>query len=1095
MSDVRVGQFVRSQENTLGVGKVVRREGTTVEVEYFDSIADDGRTIVELPARAVERTQISLQRRCYWLENDRWRVGRVVWQSEDQYGVRVPDSDLDVRVAEDELFVRWDRPIGDPTAVLIAYGNESPHFHSCRQPFVASIAQQRAASRGMHGLLSSVVEVHNHQVEVVRRVLEDPRPRYLLADEVGLGKTIEAGLVIRQYLLDNPAGHVLVIAPPLLRRQWVAELREKFLIDDFEDAVISILSHDNPDSWLGNAADGHGRSRSHRNSGLVVVDEVHNLAALYGSQGQTSQPYERLVELTSAVPRLLLLSATPLLNNELTFLAMLHLLDPEVYRLDDLEGFRQRVRDRRGLANAFFTFNSDAPAFLLKEKLETLRQMFTSDNHLEGLLDAVAGRLAEGASPEVLIKSVAAVRTHISETYRLHRRLLRTRRTETLLRTFPVRGRSRPETIPVPGGASAASLDWLNDWRDYSRASLAEDADDAQRASATRAFVAFADRAASNVELLAAAARFRLYPTLEAAAAAELAGDEQVALQSREVADEERAILERAQDLSAEDEGTRAISASLRKSSRRTVIFTSYTKTAKFLGDRLSADFGDEAIAMHITSDSPGDVETALDRFRNPDDPCRVLVCDRSAEEGRNLQFADAAMHFDLPLWPNRLEQRIGRLDRYGRGERIPSESLQYPSGSIPDSWAQCLHEGFGVFDESIASLQFTVDELLPKLHAALFDNGPAALDGEVAQLPSLLGSERLAVAEQDALDAVETASYDVPLAVALDDVEDLWFQHQVAAEGLLTERHGNLRFHRAIDRSDERFRSYKLTRPGKGASLNSMPLVAWDVLLSRFRSVVDHIGTYSRRSAVGRPGSRLFRVGEPLIDALSDYVRWDDRGQTFALWRLWAGAGDDAAFFRFDYMVEADTGTAASEVADEVGTDLHALQRRADGFLAPTARVAWTDLDGEAVNDASLLAVLEAPYEPGQTDFNLNAERRWALDQLVGSGDWPERCRSARRASEEALRISPDFVDASTEACRDFEAASFQSHLQRELRLAQLDTRQRSSEAAELARTRSLDDAIVLGMREPSVRLDSVGCIVLSRSVPEGPGFTRGRG
>jgi ATP-dependent helicase HepA len=115
--------------------------------------------------------QVSLQRRCYWLDGDGWRVGRVVWQGDDEYGVRPPDSEVDIRVAERDLFVRWAKPVEDPIDVLIAKGSESAHFHQCRQPFVESIIEQRAASRGMHGVLSSVVELHDHQLEVVSRVL------------------------------------------------------------------------------------------------------------------------------------------------------------------------------------------------------------------------------------------------------------------------------------------------------------------------------------------------------------------------------------------------------------------------------------------------------------------------------------------------------------------------------------------------------------------------------------------------------------------------------------------------------------------------------------------------------------------------------------------------------------------------------------------------------------------------------------------------------------------------------------------------------------------------------------------------------------
>lgn len=1094
MSEVRVGQFVRTQHNRLGVGKVVGGADDRVDVEYFDSVAADGRVVHTMPAGHVERTPISLQRRCYWQEGGRWRVGRVVWQGEEEYGVRVPDSELDLRIPESELLVRWDEPIADPMEVLVAYGNESPHFHVCRQPFIASITEQRAASRGMHGLLSSVVEVHNHQVEVARRILEDPHQRYLLADEVGLGKTIEAGLVIRQYLLDHPDGHVVVIAPPLLRRQWVSELRQKFLIDDFDGAVISVLSHDNPGAWLGGASDAHGRSRSHREAGLVVVDEVHNIAALHDAGPERDGIYASLVELTAAVPRLLLLSATPLLNNERTFLAMLHLLDPDIYRLDDIDGFRQRVRDRRELGTAFFTFRHDAPGFLLKEKVDALRLMFPSDPQLGGLLDGVEAALADRSNGGDLVRSVTAVRIHISETYRLHRRLLRTRRTDALLDTFPVRGRQRPELIPVSGGSAASPLDWLDDWRDYSRATLADDADPDEREHAIRAFVALAERAASHPSLLVAAARYRLKPSDKAAAEAELSDDEKDSLRRRRVSSEERTILDRAQGLEDDGDSARAVAEAIRTVRRKTVIFCSFTAAARSLGDQLRSTFGDETVAMHVATAKPSEVEAELDRFREPDGLCRVLICDRSAEEGRNLQFADEAIHLDLPLSPNRLEQRIGRLDRYGRGNAIPSLVLEFPNKSIPAAWLGCVTEGFRIFDESIASLQFAVDEILPGVHAALFDNGISGLEAVLVGLPQRLADERLAVAEQDALDAVEAASQDVPLATALDDVEDLWFQHQVAAEDLLCDRHGNLRFYRVIDRSDERFRSYKLTRPGKGATLNSMPLVAWDLLLSRFRSVVDRSGTYSRRSAVGRENSRLYRVGEPLIDALAGYMRWDDRGQTFALWRLCPAAGDDAAYFRFDYLIEADTRLAVALMENHDDPfDRRALQRRADGFLSPWIATLWTDVDGMEVTNSTLLANLERPYEPKVRDFNLNADRRWALEQVVGDEDWPHRCRTAREVSETALRRSPQFTDPCDRAAASFVEASAQNQLQRELRLTHLNGTLQLAEDRELSRVRVTDAALLNGIRAPSVRLDSVGAIVLSSALPNGAGFPRG--
>ena len=730
---VRVGQFVRIADGSLGIGKVTGQTSDGLEVEYFDSISPTGRHGVTAGRSQVEPVQISLQQRCYWHDDRGWRVGRVVWQGESEYGVRPPDSDFDLRIPEAELYVRWSKPLHEPTEVLIAGGNESPYFHHCRQPFVASTVAQRAASHGMHAVLSAVIELHEHQLEVVRRVLEDPVQRYLLADEVGLGKTIEAGLIIRQYLLDHPYGHVVVITPPLLRRQWVSELREKFLIDDFQKAVISILSHDNPQSWAGGTRNGSGEFRLHSEAGLLVVDEVHNLAALAERAEDESSPYAALAQLATTVPRLLLLSATPLLNNEHTFLAMLHLLDPDIYPLDDVEGFRHRVRDRQALGTAFFTFRHDIPSFLLREKLKTLRDMFSEDDQLGLLLDRV-----EEASEDkrALREAVSAARIHISEAYRVHRRLLRTRRTDTVVARFPVCGRTHPRPFAAPEPGDCEAEDWVEDWRDYVRSRFSEGGGTQERAAARTSLVAFAERAV-HPPLLRNAAAYRLRPDVGRAHKAELTAAQQDALRFLRIDDVERGILNRAAHLSASPLIVPSLRELLLGEQRLTVIFTTFTAHAKSIHDELAKYFGYSAVATHLLDGEPADVENGLDQFKDPTANCWILICDRSAEEGRNLQFADQAVHLDVPLSPNRLEQRIGRLDRYGHGPAIPTFWIEWPQSTITGAWARCLASGFGVFDQSIASLQFAIDRLLPQAFDALLDDGPLGLTKFVPTLPN----------------------------------------------------------------------------------------------------------------------------------------------------------------------------------------------------------------------------------------------------------------------------------------------------------------------------------------------------------------------
>lgn len=119
--------------------------------------------------------------------------------------------------------------------------------------------------------MSSGVRLHAHQMSAALRVIRDPVQRYLLADEVGMGKTIEAGMVMRQLLIDSPGRRIGVIVPDALTEQWRAELLEKFYLDDFPTPSgalpFEILGHSEVHRWS-----------SLIGVDLLVVDEAHVLA-------------------------------------------------------------------------------------------------------------------------------------------------------------------------------------------------------------------------------------------------------------------------------------------------------------------------------------------------------------------------------------------------------------------------------------------------------------------------------------------------------------------------------------------------------------------------------------------------------------------------------------------------------------------------------------------------------------------------------------------------------------------------------------------------------------------------------------------------
>jgi ATP-dependent helicase HepA len=375
---IKSGSLVRvtGTLSRLGPGKVVSRDLGNTTVEFFSSIARRRQeTISDAQVQPIER--VASQTRCYVLEEDgRWRMGRVGRKDGDDYEVLFRQGEARY-LPENRIFVRCLTPIEDPTDTLVFKGHETPYFHDRRFSLVRSLVRQRALGRGMSGLLSSRIDLLPHQVEVVRRVLEDPVQRYLLADEVGLGKTVEAGVVLRQYLLDNRSGTAVVVVPPLLIDQWSEELEDKFQVSRFGPGRISVVSHNEVNA--GGAEDG---------AGLVIIDEAHHIAALAASDSAEDKrrfsAFERLCTMAGSV---LLLSATPVLSNERDFLAMLHLLDPNVYPLDDVEGFRARVRNRQEVGQLLLSLQEGSPSFAVKSAIRRLRDYFPADAPLACLCD------------------------------------------------------------------------------------------------------------------------------------------------------------------------------------------------------------------------------------------------------------------------------------------------------------------------------------------------------------------------------------------------------------------------------------------------------------------------------------------------------------------------------------------------------------------------------------------------------------------------------------------------------------------------------------------------------------------------------------
>lgn len=1072
-----IGSFVCVQGTDDGIGRLVELDGSTAIVEYFESPAGPRLHRIAAGTSGLAETELGAQTRVYVFDRALgiWHIGRVdgglvdrraLGSDEDHYHIRFPNG-CDARVPKSALYVRWGRTIDDPTDYLASRITETPYFFEGRRQVVRQLSNERARFGGITGLVSAAIDLYEHQVTTVRRVLADPIQRYLLADEVGIGKTIEAGALIRQHIIDAPReAQVLVVVPAHLVDQWRAELLEKFFLADDPRVVVGA------EEVIGDSLGGLPT--------MLIIDEAHRVALRAFSESAAERRwFERVRDLAEQAPRVLLLSGTPVLHQEDGFLAMLHLLDPEGHPLDDREGFRRRVLERQAVAEILADLVDESSDLFVEEAVARLESLFPDDSRLVSLCAAVRASILAGvAPPGAEIHPIRALRTHIVETYRLHRRLLRTRRDDPrLLYDLPKRNSAAVLEGDEPGRNEA--FDFVDAWRN---------AADIEPGSPAAELVAlWVDAALSHPSVLMRRIDARLAcieggQGLEPSEHSRLLGlpkqfdDEVEMLRSRR-----RLIGDR---LDEEPRVTRLLDwLEANPTIRKVVAFIDDAEVADDVHRRLGAVLGD-AVIRHVSGGQ------ALAAFA--DAAARVLVCDARAEEGMNLQRLGAALvHLDLPLDSNRIEQRIGRVDRLAARGKMRIVVL-LSECAYEREWFLCLRDVVQIFERSVASLQYFLLDSAARIRAGLCLAGAGAITRESERMRAPgdgIEAELRRVRQQEMLDAVESDP----------EGERAFFEAMLKADEAIDEEGasafdawvlGRLQFLRRRD-SDAIFHYVY--------SLHAPTLMPIQEALDRFLACVDYdpAARSSRDEIPMRPCTfyrykaekmqvGLMRVGHPFVDAVEAALRADDRGISWAMWRcVPAATADPELYFRFDFVISADVAPALDIVRERRGSP-EAVRRRADGAFPQMHRTLWLDATLERVRDERVIEWLELPYSKerrpdGGTDVNLKAETWNAADEARPVADWGELCVRTRARAEQFLREDGSLREACRRHAQGWRRENTVGLERLQSRLIRLHGPGRDVEASLMDFEARIGKALAEGIESPSIRLDAMGAVYLS--------------
>lgn len=653
-------RWISDTETDLGLGTVVAVEGRMVTLLFPATGENRMYAKEEAPV-----TRVSFNVGDQIASHEDWTMTVDEVQEKDglliYVGVRT-DNGEPVTLKEVFLnnFIKFNKPQDRLFAGQI---DRMSRFTLRYEALVNQHQRRRNPTRGLAGGKVSLIP---HQLYIAHEVGHRYAPRVLLADEVGLGKTIEAGMIIHQQLLSGRAHRVLILLPETLQHQWLVEMLRRFNLHfslfDEERCIEAFADAENPfetEQLVICSLDFLRKKRRRFEQvleaewDLLVVDEAHHLE---WSEEAPSRAYEMVEALAEQVPGVLLLTATPDQLGHQSHFARLRLLDPE--RFYDYKAFLAEEQAYGQVASA-------AQELLHGEILSNeAKQILASQ--LEGLdlsdaaarQQAVAKLLDQHGTGRVLFRNSRANIQGFPE-----------RHLNVYPMPLPEQYKTAIKVMGMMGGnggdLQTRALRYLYPEKIFQ-----------QFEGDNATWTQFDPRVEWLLELLLSARQQKVLVICSEAATA-IALEE--ALRTREgirgaVFHEGMSILER---------------------------------------DKASA------------------------YFAQAEGGAQVLLCSEIGSEGRNFQFASHLVLFDLPLNPDLLEQRIGRLDRIGQQNTVEIH-VPYLEGTAQRALQLWYHDGLDAFEQTCPTARPVFEAVRDELFELL-----AANTGEQGTLDALLVKTR----------------------------------------------------------------------------------------------------------------------------------------------------------------------------------------------------------------------------------------------------------------------------------------------------------------------------------------------------------------
>ena len=667
-------RWISDTESDLGLGTVVALDARTVTLMFAAS--EENRVYARNEA-PVTRVTFNVGDVIDSQEGWSLKVEQVV---EDQglfsyVGVREDSGEEGVILREIMLSnqIRFNKPQDKLYAGQI---DRMDNFVLRYRALMNQYEQHRSPMRGLCGMRAGLIP---HQLYIAHEVGRRHAPRVLLADEVGLGKTIEAGMIIHQQVLAGRAERILIVVPETLQHQWLVEMMRRFnlhfSIFDEERCIEAFADSDNPfdtQQYVLCSLDFLRKSRKRFEQALegewdlLVVDEAHHLE---WSPEQPSREYQVVEGLAERTPGVLLLTATPEQLGRETHFARLRLLDSD--RFFDYQEFVKEEEQYAPVADSVSALFSGQS---LENEAKNQITELLSEQDVEPLF-----RIIESDSDEEA-KAVARQELidNLMDRHGTGRVLFRN--TRAAIKGFPQRN---VHLLPMPIPQ--------------------------QYTTSMRVSGMIGGKISPEARALKNLYPEEIFQEFEGDDASWWQFDSRV-----------NWLLEKIKE----------------KRSEKILVIASRASTALQLEQALREREGIRATVFHEGM-SILERDKAAAYFAQEEGGAQVLICSEIGSEGRNFQFANQLVMFDLPFNPDLLEQRIGRLDRIGQNRDIDIH-VPYLEGTSQAILARWFEEGLNAFAETCPTGRTVYDKYSERLIEMLASGDISDLNDVIAESAAL---------------------------------------------------------------------------------------------------------------------------------------------------------------------------------------------------------------------------------------------------------------------------------------------------------------------------------------------------------------------